>query len=256
MMSAYLPIISVVVPTYNAESFVSAAIQSVLDQTFKNLELVIIDDASADGTPGLVAGLASKDARIVFERFSVNQGSAAARNRAMALSHGRYVAFLDSDDLWEPNKLERQMAFMEAQGAGFCYTGYRVISREGEELDVISSIPSRLGYSDYLKNTVIGCSTVMLDRERVGDVRFPDIRTRQDFALWLSLLRAGHTAYGLDEILTSYRINPNSISRNKRKAAMQVWHVMRRNERLPLLKATWYFGNYAVRGLLKHLRAR
>jgi teichuronic acid biosynthesis glycosyltransferase TuaG len=113
-----------------------------------------------------------------------------------------------------------------------------------------------MSYTDYLRNTAIGCSTVMLDRERVGDVRFPDIRTRQDFALWLSLLRAGHTAYGLDEILTSYRINPNSISRNKRKAAMQVWHVLRMHEQLPFLKAAWYFSNYAVRGLAKHLRAK
>ena len=250
------PTVSVVMPTYNAAPYVGAAISSVLGQTFGDLELIVVDDASTDGTQSIIEGLAAQDARIVFERSQVNQGAAVRRNQALALANGRFVAFLDGDDVWMADKLERQLAFMRSMDSAFSFTGYKVISAEGDELDRIPSMPARLDYPGLMKNTAIGCSTVILDRSKVGEVRFPDMRSRQDFVLWLTILKAGHEAYGLSEMLAAYRIAPGSISRNKRKAALQVWQVYRDRERLSLPRAAWYFANYAVRGLAKYLRAR
>lgn len=250
------PIVSVIMPSYNVYRFVEASIRSVLNQTFKNLELLVVDDGSTDSTSAIIEWLANSDPRISFEKSNINQGVAIARNRAIAKARGRYLAFLDADDLWEPTKLERQIEFMETNDVSFSFTGYKVISPEGQKLDYISKMPPLMGYKDLLKNTAIACSTVIIDRQKIRDVSFPDMKTRQDFALWLTLLRAGYYAFGMSEVLGSYRIAPNSLSRNKRKAASQVWRVYRETERLPLHRAIWYFSNYAIRGLAKHLRAR
>jgi teichuronic acid biosynthesis glycosyltransferase TuaG len=250
------PTVSVIIPTYNAAPLTEAAVGSVLAQTFGDLEVIVVDDASPDGSGARLEGLMALDPRVRVYRQLRNSGPGPARNRALEAAQGRYLAFLDGDDLWEPEKLERQLSFMAQHGAVFSFTGYRVISSEGAELDCIDRIPPRIRYSDLLKNTVIGCSTVVLDRQGVGEVRFPDLRTSQDFALWLGILKVGHVAFGMSDLLTRYRITPRSNTRNKVLAALHVWNVMRHHEGLPLGRALWYFGNYAVRGLVKHLRAR
>lgn len=250
-----VPLVSVIVPTYNAAALTEAAVHSVLAQTFGDLEVIVVDDASPDGFGARLEALTAFDPRVRVCRLARNVGAAGARNHGLAHAVGRYVAFLDGDDLWEPEKLERQLAFMARHGAAFAFTGLRVISAEGAEVNCIGRVPARMSYTDLLKNTAIACSTVVLDRQALGEIRFPDMRSRQDSALWYSLLRGGGHAFGLSEVLTSYRITPNSISRRKGRAALQFWRVLREHERLPLVRAAWYFANYAVRGAIKHLRA-
>lgn len=250
------PTVSVIIPTFNSASFTESAVRSVLAQTYRDFEVIVVDDASTDGSGTKLESLATWDPRIRVCRLGRNVGAAGARNHGLRLANGRFVAFLDGDDLWDADKLDRQLAFMVEQGAAFSFTGLRVISAKGIELDRIERVPARMIYTDLLKNTAIACSTVVLDRQMLGEIRFPDMRTRQDSALWYSLLRGGGFAAGLSEVLASYRITPNSISRCKRRAALQFWRVLRDHERLPLLRAVWYFANYAVRGAAKHFRAK
>lgn len=249
------PLVSVIIPTYNAAPLTEAAVQSVLAQTFQDFEIIVVDDASPDGSGARLEALTAVDARVRVFRQEQNGGPGPARNRGIREARGRYLAFLDGDDLWEPEKLERQLAFMAERGAVFSFTAYRVISLTGEVLDRIDQIPERMTYSDLLKNTVIGCSTVMLDRHSINNVEFTDIRTSQDFALWLSILKCGVVAHGMPNVLTSYRITPGSNTRNKWRAALHVWIVMRRCEKMPFLMAVWYFSNYAARGLVRYLKS-
>jgi teichuronic acid biosynthesis glycosyltransferase TuaG len=249
------PLVSVITPAYKAERYLPATIASVRAQTMQDWEMIIVDDNSPDGTRALLESAGRQDPRVRPECSTVNRGPGPTRNRALAQARGRYLAFLDADDLWDPVKLERQIGFMQEEQSAFSYCGYRVISAAGEPLGVVDEIPPRLGYADLLKNTIVGCLTVMLDRERVGPVEFPRLRTSQDLALWLAILKSGVTAHGLPEVLASYRIVGASNTRNKLGAARDVWSLYRDVERLPLVRRGWYFAHYAVHGLRKHLRS-
>jgi teichuronic acid biosynthesis glycosyltransferase TuaG len=250
------PVVSVITPAFNAARFVGATIESVLAQTRDDWEMVVVDDCSADSTTAIVASLARKDRRIRLLKQSRNEGQGPARNVAMASARGRYVAFLDADDLWDPEKLERQLQFMQEHRHAFTYTSYRVITEDGELLGSVRHLPPSMGYRDMLKEQP-GCLTVMLDRAQLGPMRFPSFRRNQDGALWLQLLRSGAVrAYGLDMELASYRAVRTSVTSNKLKSARAVWEVMRGQEALALPVALWYFGHYAVRGLRKHVVTR
>ncbi|HET7789082.1 MAG TPA: glycosyltransferase family 2 protein [Myxococcales bacterium] len=247
------PLVSVITPAYKAVGYLPATLASVQAQTMPDWEMIVVDDCSPDGTGGLLARVAREDGRIRAECATVNRGPGPTRNRALALARGRYLAFLDADDLWDPVKLERQIAFMEKERIAFSFSAYRVISARGEPLGVVDDIPALLGYADLLKNTIVGCLTVVLDREQVGEIAFPPLRSSQDLALWLAILKRGFVAHGLPEVLASYRIVGASNTRNKLGAARDVWALYRDVERLPLARRGWYFANYAVRGLRKHL---
>jgi teichuronic acid biosynthesis glycosyltransferase TuaG len=249
------PLVSVITPAYNSGRFIEATILSVLNQTFSDWELVIADDKSTDDTCRIVQGYARQDARVRLEIAERNRGPGPTRNRAIQLARGRYLAFLDSDDLWDAEKLERQLAFMRTEGHAFSFTGYRVISEAGEMIGEIPYIPERMRYEDLLKRTAIGCLTVMLDRERTGRVEFPALRRNQDFALWLSILKRGITARSLPSSLASYRIVSTSNTSSKLRSARSVWSVYRDLERLSLPRAAWYFLHYAWNAASKHRKA-
>jgi len=248
------PIVSIITPSFNAAKFIAETIQSVRNQTFENWEMIIVDDASTDNTEEVVKAVSEGDPRIVFERLSNNSGTAVARNRGLELSRGRFIAFLDSDDLWDPNKLELQLAFIEARKAPLVYAKYRVITDDNQPLSCVDQIPDQLQYKDLLKNTIIGTLTVMIDTNKVKNLRFKDYRTGQDLLLWLDILRDGSTAHGQQEILATYRIVRGSISRNKVKKALRIWHFYRQVEKIPLLPALWYFTNYAWNAFKKNIK--
>lgn len=244
------PLVTVVTPTYNAQDTLHETIWSVQAQTFTDWELILVDDASSDDTVKVLQELAGADRRIKYVALTENQGAAVARNIAIEQAQGRFIAFLDSDDYWLPEKLQTQIDFMQRNDVKFSYTSYRKIDADGSRIGAVH-VPPRCSYSDALKNNVIGCLTAMYDTDYFGKVYMPLIRKRQDLGLWLLLLKNHGYAQGIQKELACYRIRPNSISSNKYNAAKFTWRLYRDVEGLPLPKAAYYFSAYAINGILK-----
>jgi teichuronic acid biosynthesis glycosyltransferase TuaG len=246
-------LISIVTPVYNTGSFLRETIQSVLSQTYPNWELIAVDDCSIDNSRKILQQMEASDPRIKPIYLEQNQGAARARNIAVRESVGRYIAFLDSDDAWYPTKLETQLRIMIENQHPITYASYKVIDANGKDTKKTVRAMHPLTLNDYMRNTVIGFSTAMIDRKFVGNFEFYDIRMKQDFQLWINLLSRGFIAYNIDEILGEYRIHNKSLSANKIKAAAQVWNVMYRIEGIGLLKSLYFFFFYASNAMLKRL---
>jgi teichuronic acid biosynthesis glycosyltransferase TuaG len=176
-----------------------------------------------------------------------------ARNVAIRKAKGKYIAFLDSDDLWEPQKLEKQISFMEKEDIAFSFSTYQPMSDDESKLYSIIHAPKIVTYSSYLKKTIIGCLTVIIDREKTGGFEMPNIRSSHDMALWLLIMRRGFDAYGLDENLARYRIVSTSNTANKWRAAKDVWKVYRQFEKLSFFYSIWCFLNYAFNAIIKRI---
>lgn len=220
------PLVSVITAAYRAEHFIARCHESVSSQTLSDWEHIIVDDASPDGTATEVMRLARTDSRIRFRRLDTNGGPAVARNTAIEMARGKYIAFLDSDDRWLPEKLSRQIEFMERNDAPFSFTSYRVVDEEDRHLQDVR-VPRHLDYRTFLKGSIIGCLTVIYDRERLGTRLMPFIRARQDYGLWLSIMRDGYAGNGLDECLAVYCRRKNSLSGNWLKMLAYNWRVFR-----------------------------
>jgi len=244
-------LVSIIVPSYNSEKFVAETIESVINQTYSEWELLIVDDCSMDNTCEIIEKIAKSDSRINLIKHVQNGGPAKARNTAIKRAKGRYIAFLDSDDLWLPHKLEHQLEFARQRKAILSFTQYRRISSTGDKCGRLVPIPSTLDYRSLLKNTAIATSTVIVDRQKSGP--FEMVNTYyDDFVLWLNLLKRGTIAHGLQEDLMRYRIVDKSVSRHKGKSALWVWRTYRNIESLSLPSAAWCFVNYALRGYIKY----
>lgn len=244
-------LVSIITPAYRAARFVGETIRSVQAQTWTNWEMLIVDDCSPDDTCAVVEAAAAGDARVRLIRQPQNGGPAAARNAALAAARGRWLAFLDSDDLWLPEKLERQLHFQRKHGARLTFTEFRRISEDGSRTGRRVTVPERLDYRGLLGNTAIATSTVIADRAQTGDIVMKKTYY-DDFACWLQLLRNGGHAHGLREDLMRYRVAGGSVSRNKKKSAREVWKAYRHIEQLDPLRSAWYFTQYAIRGWLKY----
>lgn len=246
-----LPLVSIVTPSYNSSSFIEETIKSVQDQSHQQWEMLIVDDGSKDNSIDIIKRNMKKDQRIKLISLKQNVGAAKARNAALKEAKGDYIAFLDSDDLWLPTKLEEQVAFMQRGNLAFTFTSYCLIDEQGKDIDIKVQAPATVSYKDLIGNTIIGCLTVMLDRHKFEQIEMPNIQP-EDTALWLQLLRKGHQAYGLQKVLSRYRIVSNSTSRNKLKAALRYWRLLRNQEKLNIVKANFYFGKYAYNAYNKN----
>ena len=246
-------LVSIITPSYNSSKFIKDCVDSVFSQTYKNWEMIIVDDCSKDNSKEIISELSTKDKRIKPIFLEKNVGAAEARNAAIRQSKGKYVAFLDSDDLWNPKKLEKQLSFMYENEIAFSYTNYQFISENGEDLSNIISAPEKMTYDSYLKNTIIGCLTVIIDREKSGEFEMPNIRSSHDMALWLLIMKRGFSAYGLDENLARYRIVSTSNTAIKWHAAKDVWKVYRQVEKLSFIYSAWCFVWYAFNALKKRI---
>ena len=245
-------LISIIMPNYNSASFIEKSITSVLMQTYENWELILADDCSTDDSVKIIELLIADDKRIKLIKLAQNSGPAVSRNRAIKEARGRYIAFLDSDDLWTPNKLSKQISFMQEHDVALSYTGYyRIEENSGEIIDQIN-IPEKVDYSELLKQNIIGCLSAVYDTQKIGKVYMPDILKRQDFALWLNILKKIPYAYGIDEPLAYYRVRKTSVSSNKLIASKYNWKLYREIEKLPLYKAIYYFGWYTYKSFLKY----
>jgi glycosyltransferase involved in cell wall biosynthesis len=211
--------------------------------------MLIVDDGSADNTAAIARKYAASDRRVKVIALSANIGPGAARNVGLRAARGRFVAFLDSDDLWLTAKLGAQVKFMTENNAAFSYTMYR---RFGPALGRLITAPGKTDYQSLLKGNTLACSTVMLDRGVIEDVYMPEGTAHEDYITWLRILKKGRAAYGLKKDLARYRVRAGSLSGNKLKSARAAWNVYRQAEKLPLGTAVYYFCHYAVKGFLKH----
>ena len=233
-------LVTIITPSYNSSQYISDTILSVIRQTYKNWEMIIVDDSSTDNSVQVVEKIISNETKISMIRLTKNVGSAQSRNTALEVSNGRFIAFLDSDDIWHPDKLEKQVEFMLKRKAPISFTSYELIDENGESKNHVIYSVEKLNQLDYLKNTIIGFSTSMIDTKYTGrKFRFIDIRTRQDTSLWISLLGEGYVAYGMDNVLVDYRVHSNSISSNKYRAAKQVWNLYFNIHRLGFFKSVY-----------------
>lgn len=238
------PLVSVITPSYNCSAFIKETIETVLDQTYPNWEMIIVDDHSQDDSVQVIKSYEAIDSRIRLIPLANNVGAARARNIAIKEAQGAYIAFLDSDDLWLPTKLDEQVEFMKSGNLAFSFTSYSLIDERGNSLAIEVKAPITVDYKHLIGNTTIGCLTVMLDRRQIKQIEMPDIQP-EDTALWLLLLRNGYQAHGLPKILSRYRIVSNSTSRNKWKAAYRYWKLLRVQEKLNIIEANFYFTKYA-----------
>ena len=202
------PKVSIVVPVYNAERFLEQTLQSVIQQDFTDWELLLINDCSTDNSVKIIQ-THNDDKRIRLVNLEKNSGAAVARNRGIALSRGKYIAFLDSDDIWMTDKLSKQVSFMEKDKHAFSFTEIRMTDEDGTPVSKVRSIPKKVDYRYLLHKTVIATSSVMLDKAYFGDFSMPLRRSGQDYATWLMLLRKAPYAYCLQEPLVNYRVVKN-----------------------------------------------
>ena len=237
-------LVSIVVPVHNAERFVDEAIRSVLAQTYSDWELILVDDGSTDKSADVIIKHKSNKVKIVS--LAKNVGAAKARNRGIREARGRYLCFLDADDLWTPEKLEKQVKFMQEKDCAFSFTGYEFADVEGRPNGKVVCIPSTMTYKQALRNTTIWTSTVMFDLQKLTrkDVLMPDIAS-EDTATWWNVLRKVERAYGLDEALSYYRRSRGTLSANKAVAIQRIWNLYRKHEGLGLVQSSANFVGYA-----------
>jgi teichuronic acid biosynthesis glycosyltransferase TuaG len=247
------PRVSIIMPAYNAERYIAEAINSVIAQTVVDWELLIIDDCSADKTRDIAAAFEKEDERIRCIASNSNIGAAGARNKGLDEAKGEWIAFLDSDDIWRREKLEKQLAYAGAADADIVYSSYRLFGDSaGKGRDYI--VPASTNYEYMLKENTIGCSTVLIRRSALKGRRFSEKTFHEDYALWLELLRNGCKAAGCIEVLTDWRMVEGARSFDKIAAARNRWHIYREIEKLSFAKSAVAFAAYAVSGVLKHRR--
>ena len=246
-------LVSIITPVFNSEVFLHLAIESIQCQTYKNWELILIDDSSTDSSISIIQKYAENDSRIRYFINETNSGAAISRNIGLNKSIGRFIAFIDSDDIWACEKLEMQVNFMITHNYAISFTSYDLMDCNGLPLNKTINSVKEIDYKGYLKNTIIGMSTSMIDRSRLELFEFVNIRTRQDTYLWITLLKRGLIAYGINSVLVSYRVRNDSISSNKLKAAKQVWFLYYHLEKLGLLRSVVYFIFYVYNALKKRI---
>ncbi|VBB39411.1 putative teichuronic acid biosynthesis glycosyltransferase TuaG [uncultured Spirochaetota bacterium] len=244
-------LVSVITPTYNCGKFIGATIRSVLDQTYTNWEMIIVDDCSKDDTKTVVSSFVNHDNRIHYYCLTSNSGAAVARTTAMNHANGEYIAFLDSDDVWISNKLEKQLAFMKTHRYAFTCTAYEQITETGQSINKVFKPPKKINYNRLLLDCPVGNSTVMYSVEIMGKFEVPNIRKRNDDALWLRMLKKEQYIWSLPDVLTHYRVRSNSISSNKLDLIKYHWTLYRKIESLSFFRTIFHIGYWGLIKILK-----
>ena len=244
-------LVSVITPTYNCGKFIAQTIESVQSQTYTNWEMIIVDDCSTDNTKSVVAEIASTDDRIKYFCLDKNSGAAVARTKAMELAKGDYMAFLDSDDIWKPQKLEKQLNYMRKNNINFSCTAYEQIDEENHLLGKVIKTVKKTNYNRLLLDCPVGNSTVMYNVENMGKFVVPNIRKRNDDALWLQMLKKEKYIYGMPDVLMEYRVRQNSISSNKLSLIKYHWILYRQVEHLSVLRSSFHICWWCMLKVLK-----
>lgn len=246
-------LVSIISPTYNCGNFISETIESVLAQTYSNWEMLIVDDCSTDDTEKIVSEYSAKDSRIKYFRFDKNQGAAMARNHALREAKGRWIAFLDSDDLWEKNKLDTQLKFMEENGYSFSYHKYDEIGEQGEKLGITVSGKKKVGRFGMFSCCWPGCLAVMYDADKIGLIQIVNIAKNNDMAMWLKVIKKSPCYYN-DEMLGHYRRRKGSITSHSTYVKIKYhYKLYRQSEEMNPIQALFYTGLSLCGSLYKKL---
>lgn len=235
-------LISIIIPVYNCEKYISKTIETVKQQSYTNWELIIVNDGSADNSLRVIQdGIVDIKEKVKLINFSRNNGVAKARNAALEEASGEYIAYLDADDIWEKEKLYKQLNFMKKNNAFFSDTAYERIKEDGTFLR-IGNAPKTTNYKDLLKSTIMLTSTIMIDIGKIPkeSLKMPDLKMAEDTQTWLNILKTGIIAYGLDENLAMYRKRKGSTSSSKIKATIGIWKVYRKYQLMGRIKSSYY----------------
>lgn len=243
--------VSIITPLYNSEKYISQTIKGILSQTYTNFELIIINDKSKDNSLNICKSFL--DDRIKIINLEKNVGVCVARNIGLDNACGKYIAFCDSDDVWHPTKLEKQIAFMKKMDAKISCTSYNRIDENNNIIGKVE-VDKTITYTDMLKNNQVGCLTLIYDRDFFGKKNFKEISKNEDYLLWLELVKESKIIYGLDEKLANYRVLKNSRSSNKFKTVYNRWIIYRKYENLGYLESIYYILFYIFTALLKNRR--
>ncbi len=248
-------LVSIITPVYQCENLIEETINCVLEQTYTNWEMLLVDDCTPDNSADIVKRYVKMDERIKYFKLDENSGAAIARNKALQESKGRFITYLDADDLWKKDKLEKQVKFMLNNNYAFTCTDYEKIDEEGNTLNKIVKIPKKVTYNLFLRNTIIQTVGVMVDTKLTGKelLMMPNIRRRQDAATWCQLLKNSFNCYEVPENLSYYRVVSNSLSSNKFKAVKGTWYLYRKIEKLSLLKSCYCFIGYSFNAVRKRI---
>lgn len=249
-----MPKVSIVVPVYNAARFLEDTVRSVQVQTEKDWELLLVDDCSTDESCDVITRISESDSRVRLIRQAQNAGAAAARNRGIREAAGKYLAYLDADDLWKPERLSKELAFLEKEKAAFVFCGYEFADENGRGTGKVVRVPKTLTYHQALKNTTIFTSTVLFDMTALSKelLQMPLVKS-EDTATWWKILRAGYQAHGLDENLVLYRRTAGTLSSDKLEAVRRIWFLYRKVEGLSVLYSMYNFIFYAIRAVLRRV---
>ena len=247
-------LISIIIPIYNAEKFIKETIETVLNQTINNFELILVDDISTDNSSKIIEEYKKKDSRIKYVKLEKKGLASGARNRGVLEAKGEYICFLDADDLWIKDKLEKQLLFMKKNNCAFSFTGYEFANNKGIPNGKKVIVPFKINYKQSLKNTTIFTSTVMFDMKKIKkeDIYMPNIKS-EDTATWWKILKKGYIAYGLNEVLTLYRRSEGTLSSNKIEAIKRIWYLYRKQEKLNLFSAIYNFMFYLKNAIKRRI---
>lgn len=249
----YTDLVSIIVPVHNAEKFIADTIACIKSQTYENWELILVDDGSVDASAQVILPYLT-DERISLITIGKASGAANARNMGLAASKGRFITFLDADDIWFEKKLAAQLAFMEEKNCAFSFTSYEFATADGIGVDKIVRVPGTITYRQAIKNTTIFTSTVMFDTQKMDKrlIEMPNVPS-EDSATWWQILRTGIIGYGLDDALTLYRRSEGTLSSNKLTAIRRIWNLYRNVEHFSLLYSCYCFCFYAVNAVFRRL---
>lgn len=260
--------VSIVIPVYNAEAFIKDTMQSVIDQTYTDWEMILVDDQSTDGSAGVIENVISEHPETPIRLIKLSEGGSAARarNAGIEAAQGRYIAFLDADDVWYPEKLQKETEFLkelrkgdnaETKNAGFVFTAYEFGDENAKPNGRMTKVPGKLPFRKALSRTIIFTSTVLIDTEIIPKemIYMPEIPS-EDTATWWKILKSGHVAYGLNEPLVIYRRPASSLSSNKGKAVKRIWRLYREIAGLNVIQSCWYFARWAVRATFRRVVPR
>lgn len=245
-------LVSIITPTFNSEKFITETIQSVQNQTYENWEMIIVDDCSSDATLSIISNFSKSDNRIKIHQLKNNSGAGIARNEGIENARGKYMTFIDADDIWFPDFIENSIKTIKETNVYFVFSSYK---RSDEKLNFIYSdfiVPKKVSYSDILKTNSISCLTAFIDIELLGKKRMPIILKRQDMGLWLQYLKEIPFALGIQETKAIYRIRKNSLSRNKSKLIKYQWQFYRQVTHLNLFQCLYYMSHWTFRGFVKY----